>query len=284
MKKRIPFFLILSLCLSGCGLLGIPKAYEEGTGETLPKFRMEEKTFHYPETVTVSYPDGTSACTEYLYKDAVGADRLVYKHCTGLIYYENDQEISREDWEPDAQGNPVTTTAHPDGTPTAFTYRYDEENRMTQKTCSVNGQPDYIVEYTYDKNGLLLSEEFLGSFTQLTEYTYDANDRVTEKRITTDGVLTDRTETAYDAGGAIRAVFHYDGKGDLICREEYSTDGSYETVYVYDSSDKLLYRWEHTYSAFGLLARKIVYGPEDSLISTTLYTYTSVKNSYLVEE
>jgi len=107
MKKRIPFFLILSLCLSGCGLLGIPKAYEEGTGETLPKFRMEEKTFHYPETVTVSYPDGTSACTEYLYKDAVGADRLVYKHCTGLIYYENDQEISREDWEPDAQGNPV---------------------------------------------------------------------------------------------------------------------------------------------------------------------------------
>lgn len=283
MKKFTAIGLILALILSfsGCGYTALQQVYEKTTGETLSEGHVEEKTFNYPEKTTTTFADGTSTGTKRLYKDAVDKDRLVIKHCVGIIYYENEAETHREDWELDENGNPLTITSS-QGSLTTYTYVYDDQGRVTEKTCTLDGQQDHTITYTYDESGNILTENFRGGYTKTTEYTYDDQDRVTEVLVVINDQPDSRTVTEYADNGRKSSVTYYDGEDAITGWEEYTHDGSYETVWVYDGDGNRLYRWEHTYSSEDLLARKIVYSSDDTLISTTLYTYIGIRNAYLV--
>lgn len=283
MKKLTAFVLIfaLVLSLSGCGFTLFRETYEKTTGETMPKSHIEEKTFSYPDKITTTLPDGTSSGTKRIYKDAVDKDRLVIKQCIGIIYYENDVETHREDWQLDDKGNPLTITSS-QGPLTTYSYVYDEHDRITEKTCSIDGTMDHTIAYTYDENGSILTEDYQGSYTQRTENHYDDQGRITETIISQNGEPVSRTVTEYAENGRKSRVTDYSASGEIIGWQEYTHDGSYETVHIYDGNGNPLLRWEHTYSYDDALARKIVYGSDDALISTTLYTYIGVRNEYLV--
>lgn len=285
MKKLLIVCLTLALLLSlsGCGLTLFQKTYEKQTGETLPKGHIEAKTLNYLQKTTVTHSDGSSSGTENLYKDAVGENRLVVKQQTGIVYFENGEETGREDYTLDEYGNPITITpSWEGGSVSTFTYTYDEQGRITEKTCSLDGEWNHTTSYTYDENGNILTENIQGSHVKTTEYTYDNQNRVTEVLVVLNGQSDSRTVTEYAENGRKSRVTYYNSKDTLTGWEEYTHDGSYETVWVYDGGGNRLYRWEHTYSSEALLARKIVYSSDDTLLSTTLYTYISIQNEYLV--
>lgn len=283
MKKITALILIfaLLLTLSGCGFTLFRETYKKQTGETLPKGHIEEKTFYYPEKTTTTLPDGTSSGTKLIYKDAVDKDRLVIKQCIGIIYYENDVETGREDYTLDENGNPITITSS-QGTLTTYTYVYDEQDRITEKTCALDGNPDHTITYTYDENGNVLTEDYQGSYTQRTENIYDDQGRVTETIVSLNVEPISHTVTEYAENGRKSRVTDYDGAGSIIGLQEYAQDGDYETVWLYHGDGTPVARWEHTYSYSGDLARRIVYSPEGELVSTTLYTHIGIRNEYLV--
>ncbi|HPZ42770.1 MAG TPA: S-layer homology domain-containing protein [Bacillota bacterium] len=110
-----------------------------------------------------------------------------------------------------------------DGRMTA-TYEYDNLGRPEKRTSTVNGNPVYSLELTYDNTGMIRTKkETVASAVYEYEYAYDANKQL----------------TGVERGGAVVETYTYDDNGNRLTAT-YDDNGNRLTVEAdYDSQDRL---------------------------------------------
>lgn len=156
MKKLTALFLafVLILSLSGCAIGFTHEVYtrpeetmstETYEGDEVPA--LESGTRHYlMEENVEDLVTGTVTRTEYIYDPEGGPAPI------GLIVYENDVEVRREDWELDARENMTKNTITVDGEVTEvweYDLTYNVNYDIDEKICTLNGQWQRTEDYVY---------------------------------------------------------------------------------------------------------------------------------------
>ncbi len=240
--KRLVCLILLALLLSGCAI-SIPVYQAEIPSATEPTEERQVVTVYYHNIYeeNTEYPDGRTTRREYTYSQEAKRWLLQY---TGCIFYENGQEVRREDYIRD-QWDSIISIQGEDTTDFALTY---ENYKVVKKVISVNGAEAGWEAYTYNDQGLL-----------------------TETQVWEAGVLARRTVTEYDSDGHRTKVTHYDGgdniTGYALC--EYDTSTHKETYTEYDAQDRLLGYRSHSCDLHGNILIEEAYDPEDNLLYTT---------------
>ena len=120
--------------------------------------------------------------------------------------------IQTEDVVYNDDGSSVLTHVNPNGTIITYTDRFGRKTKVERPG-------EYTTDYTYDSNGLLVSEVSSNGTSNV--YTYDAYDRVVSLTETVpDGKWLKKTYT-YNVGGTISSVA-YESQSGPICTESYT--------------------------------------------------------------
>jgi len=193
------------------------------------------------------------------------------------LMYENGVLMTTKQYEHDAFGNilRVTSTSEDGTTVHDINLTLDDQNRVLRSEESVDGVLSYIMEYTYDKNGNVLTE------------TYTVMDNGVEDHV------RHREMTYNRKGELIREILR--SQDGTYTRYDYE-DGKEVKASRYDSSDELLSYREFTYSEAGQLIQESSYTCERNGDSRTtrltkyhIYTYdesglTVTKTSHYTED
>ena len=238
MKKLVVVLISGLLLLSGCAII---KA--ETASVTLQKL-ME---------VTVTYSDGSTSRQEYLYESTASwpAD--------GCVFYKNDTEQGREEYEYDKHGNTIRIRQN-DGTELTFELSYEDDN-LVCKVAFVDGVEDYTETYLYSEQGQVVEQS---------EYR--------------NGVLQCCTKTEYTETGKRLKECVYDGSGNLLCYRDFAYDkrGFTGTVHEYNAAGVLQGYLVDSYDISGFVIIEEHYNADDILLSTTHWKYIPHKRSVTV--
>ncbi len=243
MKRLFACLILTALLLSGCGVLDDPELQSE-IQKIIEENEREIVTVYYHDLyeVRTEYADGRTARQEYTYSEEAQKWLLQY---TGCIYYENGQEVGREEYVRDEWDSVVSILTERSTTTFDLTY---EDYRVVKKVIFVNGEETGHEEYAYNDQGLL-----------------------TETRGYQDGTLTQRTVTEYGPEGRRTKITRYDGAGTVtgydVC--EFDKAKYKETLSRYDAGGILLGYWINSFDIHFNIIQEEAYSPEGGLISTT---------------
>lgn len=297
MKKLLSALLCLSLILSlsGCGFGFIHEEYTRPK-ETMPPETYSSEEVSGPEPGTYYYlmeesiedfETGITTRTEYISGDS--APRV------GLIIYENDVEVRREDWEVDAQNNITKNTVTVNGEITEvwdYELTYNALFKLDKKVCSLNGQWQITYDYVYGPTKpfnlvRILVEQPGEELPPWYMFSYK------DGRMVSIGEYYADTPEDYGKNGrgeyTMDLVFHEDGKLENrrvteknggfydVYYEKFAYDGNHITITRFDGGpNDLILRAEETYDDAGNLLLREEYSPEGELLRRTTNVYETV--------
>lgn len=212
--------------------------------------------YHRLRGSTTEFADGSIHQAEYLFS----SDPSEYlKDSIGCVYYENGQEVRREEYTRDRLQNIISIS---DGnSETTFALTYDDRDRIIERIISVDGTQTETQTCRYE--GELLAETVR----------------------TQNGVSIGRTVIEYDDQNRRTKITHYDGAdqitGYVLC--SYDEKISLETLQQYDAAGNMLGYLEITYSSRMLPVVEKSYDADGDLISKTQRDITTGTVTYTQE-
>ena len=297
MKKAIILLLILTLALSlnACAFAFTHEVYtrpqetmspETFTGDQVPPLEESPQTYLMEETVE-DLVTGTVTRMEFIPGPAE------FPAPIGLILYENDAEVRREDWVLDNRGNIIQKTVTVNGDVTeAWEYQltYNANFDIDERISTLNGQWQKTEDFVYQTK-----EPYAIRSIYVTE---EGNDDppLYSFSYTLDGMPYDFSIIhAYESGGSGKngyAVYNvtvsFDDQGKLENRrvskknegfydvyyEKFAYADNHTTISRYDASshDQIL-RIEETYDDLGNLILSEEYDLENTLLRRTTRNY-----------
>lgn len=296
MKKLLSTLLCLSLILSlsGCGFSFIHEEYTQPE-ETMPPETysseevagLEPGTYYYLMEETIEdFETGITTRTEYIAGDR--APRV------GLIVYENDVEVRREDWEVDAQNNITKNTVTVNGEVTEvweYELTYNAYFDILKKVCTLNGQWQYTYDYDYIADPYRLRRIYVeqaGTDNPPWYVFAYKDDRLafinelyadTPEDYGKNGSSPRGVDLAYDQDGNLenRRVREKNGGFYDVYYEKFAYDGNHVTVTRFDGGpNDLILRAEETYDDAGNLLLREEYSPEGELLRRITSVFTSI--------
>ena len=202
--------------------------------------------------------------------DSFGNELKNFSYDNGKIYYGYENEY-------DTQGHKLKEIIYQsDGSiGTETEYSYDVSwNCIKEITCTY-GENGYV---EVNEREMFYNED--GYMTEVKGHFYNVNyDNIGVASLD----YTEELEYDYDENGKVMAIIQYVENGLVSCSVyEYLDNGEKRKYVEYDSSGKLIYRYEDVYDADGKKVQNINY--EDSAMAfsdvRTEYTYDS--NGYLI--
>ena len=156
------------------------------------------------------------------------------------LMFENGVLTTTTQYERDASGNilRVTSTAEDSTTVHDIHRTLDDQDRVLKLEESVDGVLSYITEYSYDKNGNILTEIYTAMGSGAVDF------------------IRHREMTYNRKGELIREIFR--NEDGTYTRYDYEA-GEKAKASRYDSSDELLSYWEFTYNEAGQLIQESSY-------------------------
>lgn len=298
MKRILSVLLCLSLILSlsACSFGFIHEEYTQPK-ETMPSetYSSEEVsgpepgTYYYLMKETVEdFETGITTRTEYI--PGENAPRI------GLIVYENDVEIRREDWEVDGQNNITKNTVTVNGEIAEVwehELTYNALFKLDKKVCTLNGAWQRTYDYIYSSEKpfnliRILVEQPGGELPPWYQFGYK-DDRMVMwgeyyaydddmKNYGKNGSAIHSLDLVFDEEGRLenrRVTKKNDGFYDSYY-EKFAYDGNHVTVTRFDGSpDDLILRAEEAYDDAGNLLSREEYSPEGELLRRITCVYES---------
>ena len=149
---------------------------------------------------------------------------------------------------------------------------YDEANNMLTET-RYNAKGEKVYVYTYNSRGNVI--RFVsyknGRPDSTTENTYDAQDNcILSVYYDGEDQVTGKTKSTYK-NGIIRASVSYDGDGNILRRNEYTSYGDMTLEEMYDSDRDVKYKTEtkYEYDQFGNHTLVAKYNTDGKLVDKT---------------
>jgi len=298
MKKLTVFSLALALILSlsGCGIRFVSESYTQPEETLSPETYgssdvagLEPGIYYYLMEETVEdLTTNTTTRTEYIPGNDV--PRI------GLIVYENDVEIRREDWEVDPRNNITKNTVTENSTVTEvweYELTYNALLKLDKKVCTLNGQWQITYDYVYAtkkpfnlvrilveqpgeelppwyafayKNGRLVDIRELFSDTPEDYGKNGSSPRYRQEEFDENGELTNRRVSLGWEGGFLKTYY-----------EKFDHQENHTTITRYDNSpNALMLRIEEYYDDAGNCILREEYSPEGELLLRITREYTSV--------
>lgn len=297
MKKLISTLLCLILIssLSGCGFNLIHEEYTRPK-ETMPPetyssdeiVGLEPGTYYYLMEETIEdFETGITTRTTYIPGDS--APRI------GLIVYENDVEVRREDWEVDARNNITKNTVTLNGEVTEvweYDITYNALFKPDKKVCTLNGQWQITYDYVYGTTKpfnliRILVEQPGEELPPWYVFAYK-DDRLafinelhadTPENYGKNGSSPQGVDLSYDKDGNLenrRVREKNDGFYDVYY-EKFNYEGNHTTVTRFEGGpNDLILRAEETYDDVGNLILREEYSPEGELLRRITNVYKTV--------
>lgn len=262
MKRILAFIIAASLLLSGC-TFGT-RVYTNETFPTIPDMERVVEKYYVIQEINKEYADGRTERVEYetAEKPVRRHDDQLRTYNASAEFYENEQLVRSEAYEVDDRVNLIRMVPGGDeGRGVEYQLTYDEFDNITEKRTTQAGQETKRETFVYNENN------------QVTEHCeYEGEN------------LIRRTVTEYGENGWRMAVTCYDGDGNILTRQECTTDEKKysETVLEYDGMGTLLRRMENGYDVGRNLVAQEVFDPEGNFVERTYWRYLTGSHSYLV--